>query len=340
MRLNSEFLVVGAGAAGCAFGWLMRQAGHDVLALELHDARTKDKLCGGILGPVSLTELDDIYGDGTLNELGLVWPTNLRYRSLDREIVTPFDFATIERKRLDGWMLARYLDAGGALRDRIRLVGIDEASHVATCVDQRTHECLELSYGTLIGADGATSAVRRLATGRRQKVVASCEGFVTPCGEDVVFAYRFHSVGYCWYIPAGSVANVGCVSYNEDMRSCRAWLASFCESMGVALPALRGAPIPTGDDVLLKAGTDIWLVGDAAGLASPFNGEGISYALRSAHLLAGSLTGGEPYVTAMKHTCRRLTRSALERDVRYQFAFLAVLQKGKVLESGDPSCSN
>lgn len=35
---------------------------------------------------------------------------------------------------------------------------------------------MEVSYGTLVGADGATSAVRRIGTGRRQRVIASCEG--------------------------------------------------------------------------------------------------------------------------------------------------------------------
>lgn len=36
-----EFLIVGAGAAGCTLAWLLRQAGREVLLLELRDAREK-----------------------------------------------------------------------------------------------------------------------------------------------------------------------------------------------------------------------------------------------------------------------------------------------------------
>lgn len=331
MRLSSECLVVGAGVAGCAFGYLMRQAGHDVLMLELRDARTKDKLCGGILGTPSLAGLQFIYGAEALDEIGLTYVPHLRSRSFEREFVAPVRFATVERKLLDDWMHARYLDAGGALRDRVRLVGIDEERHVATCVDQRTHERLELSYGTLVGADGATSAVRRLVTGRRQRVIASCEGHVAPRSEDIIFAYRLASLGYCWYIPAGRVSNVGCISYNEDMRSCRTWLAEFCEGLGIELPALRGAPIPTGDDVLLRAGTDIWLIGDAAGLISPTDGGGIHFALRSASRLAASFDGGEPYEEAMRFSCDYMAEGAAQRDRRYLLTILSILKLGTVM---------
>lgn len=35
--LETEYLVVGAGAAGCAFGFLMERAGADVLLLEMKE---------------------------------------------------------------------------------------------------------------------------------------------------------------------------------------------------------------------------------------------------------------------------------------------------------------
>lgn len=332
MQLSTEYLVVGAGTAGSAFGWLMRQAGHDVLVLELRDAQTKDKLCGGILGDLSLHELDAIYGPGTVDELGPTFTPHLRYRSLDREIIQTPGYATIERKRLDDWVLTRYLDAGGALRDRIRLVGIDMERHVATCVDQRSHEHLELTYGTLVGADGATSAVRRLSTGRRQRVVASCQGNVALGSEDIIFSHQLFVPGYSWYIPTEQGACVGSSSFNTATLPCRAWLAAFCKSLGIELPALRGAPIPTGDDVLLKAGTDIWLLGDAAGLVRATDGGGIHYALLSAHALADALTGGEPYESAMVPVTSHLAKNATMRDSYFTQLNVNIIKTGSPIE--------
>lgn len=327
-RLSAEHLVVGAGAAGCTLGWLLRQAGREVLALELHDARDKEKLCGGILGVRSLVELRDAFGKEGLDELAPTFPPHQRTGCLDREHVVRCRYATIERRRLDDWLLARYLSSGGTLLDRVRLVAVDTTRHVATCIDLRTNERLEVSYGTLVGADGASSAVRRLVTGRRQRVVASCEGKVPRCREDVIFSNRLGSQGYCWYIPTGDTANVGCMSYSEDARERREWLAEFCESLGVALPELRGAPIPTGDDVLLEAAEDVWLVGDAAGLASPIDGGGIHFALMSARMLATSLLGGEPYEKAMRAVAKLLSADAERRAMRYLLLNTATVKRG------------
>ena len=36
---ETEYLVVGAGAAGCAFGFLMERAGADVLLLEMKNSQ-------------------------------------------------------------------------------------------------------------------------------------------------------------------------------------------------------------------------------------------------------------------------------------------------------------
>lgn len=313
----------------------MCRAGRDVLVLEARDARGKNKLCGGILGQMSLEELANIYGEEALGELDLTYPSHLRTRCLDKETCSPIEYCTIERKRLDDWLLARYLSGGGALRDHMRLLAIDESQHVATCVHKRTGERLEITYGTLVGADGAFSAVRKLATGRRQRTIWSVQGDVPLCGEDIVFGRRMASQGYCWYIPTGSVANVGCGSSTDDVRACREWLNSFCEGLGIELPALRGAPIPTGDDLLFEAGEDIWLVGDAAGLASPYDSGGIHYALASARLLAESLLGHMSYEEAMRPISSVLAQLAARKWKLFFCANLLTARKGVPFKKGE-----
>ena len=65
-----DYLVVGAGAAGCTFGFLMKKAGADVLLLEMQNAEQRDKLCAGILENRAELAFQDIFGE-TVDEAGL-----------------------------------------------------------------------------------------------------------------------------------------------------------------------------------------------------------------------------------------------------------------------------
>ena len=331
MRTHAEHLIVGAGAAGCTLAWLLRQAGRDVLVLELQDAQTKDKLCGGALCGEAVRAIGSVFGEDAVAQLAPFSPPHMRSRCLDREIVGGTTIATLPRKRLDDWLLARCVEAGAEVRGRVRLTSIDKASHTVTCEDARTGETLRLGYDVLIGADGAASATRRLLTGRQQRLATAIEGPVPLLGEDILLAYHPGQAGYCWYIPTGEAANVGCLLHAGSAADCRAWLVTFCADLGVALPALRGAPVPSGDDVLLHAGENAWLVGDAAGLVRPFDGGGIHHAFASARALASALLGGEAYEAAMQPTIEGIAQAAATCGQAYFLTSLGIARTGQSL---------
>ena len=67
---ETEYLVVGAGAAGCAFGFLMERAGADVLLLEMKNSQQRVKLCAGILEKRTEAAFYDIF-EQTVDEAGL-----------------------------------------------------------------------------------------------------------------------------------------------------------------------------------------------------------------------------------------------------------------------------
>ncbi len=131
----------------------------------------------------------------------------MRPMSLGREACKRNSFATVPRKRLDDLLLSGCIRAGVTIRDRTRLVSVNEQEHVATCRDLRTNEDVHISYRSLVGADGATSAVRRLLTGRNQRVAVSLEGVVPTVNDDIVCEFHPAQQGYCWYIPANQRAN-------------------------------------------------------------------------------------------------------------------------------------
>ena len=328
MPVEIDYLVVGAGVAGCTLGYLLRQAGASVMLVDLRDLAKKDKLCGGVLSVGALQLLRGVYGAGALEELGLFWPEYHVSRFGDHQLTRAVEYATVSRKVLDTWLLERYLSTGGIVHDRLRVDAIDAQEHLMTLADLRTRKGVRLSYGTLVGADGATSAVRRLLAGRRQRTIVSVEGYVPRAGADVIFCYRPARVGYCWYIPTNNEANVGCCCYDAGARTCREWLAEFCSEMGLDPTDVRGAPIPTGDDVLLSAADGVWLAGDAAGLITPSVSGGIHYALASAIALARSLGGGTPYEKIMADGVERIRSEAAAVTSSYRLRLLAIARKG------------
>ena len=361
---ETDILVVGAGAAGASLGYLLKQAGKDVLLLEMLDAKKKNKLCAGIIEHRADKAFTDIFGK-TLAEAGLVtMPMEtmiVRHDDYEMSHTMPkkhqavqgteqgsvqdenaqgfvaslrnylqkggkmaakmavkkaagyepgvVSYKALPRKHFDDYILNRYLEAGGQLMDRTTVRSIDKERQVACCVNLVTKETFEIKYNTLVGADGATSIVRRLLTGKRQSTTLALEAPVPLTLRETVIYLRPADHGYFWYIPRGKDATVGCVYHKLGCRDSeiRKHFATCCEDMGINIEnKIRGALIPDGSDVLLQPAENCFLLGEAAGLSDNFTGGGIHYALLSSKALADAFAGGEDrgvqaaYYKAMK----------------------------------------
>ena len=308
--LECDVLIVGGGAAGCVLGYLLRNAGLNVLIAELRDAKSKEKLCAGLLDPFACNEIETVYGPGALDELGMLAIPAIRGICQGVALERPIAMHALPRKDLDDWFMRRFLKSGGRVADRLKLIAIDKGTQRARFRDLRNDTMVQVDYRTLVGADGASSAVRRILTGRKQRVCPSLEGVVPMTENAFVMSLAPGKLGYCWYIPRGADATVGCAYHGKSALECRELLSLFCTEMGIEMPALRGAPIPEGDDVMLRADEHAWLVGDAAGLILPLYGGGIQYALYSARKLAESLTGGTPYEQSMSWVLKDIARGS------------------------------
>ena len=329
-RIRVDFLIVGAGLAGSVTGFLLKKAGADVLALELLDAKTKEKLCGGMLFETTPVQFAQVFGEGCMDTLR---PVRIKHRDryAGRERIREKDvFYALPRKRLDDYCLERYLQVGGTLQDRTTVRGIDDSAGVAECADLRTGETFEVEFGRIIGADGAMSAVRRLLTRRNQRVGIAMEGVVPPLSQDSVFEYLPREVGYSWYIPQGENAVAGCISYLGNAAICRGGMSAFCRSLQIEEPrSVRGAAIPMGGDMLLEYGSRASFVGDAAGLIEGWSGAGIEQAVISARLLSESLLNGNSYTEAMKPQTDYIARLAqTSKKSLFMYRFF-IMRKGK-----------
>ncbi len=116
--------------------------------------------------------------------------------------------------------------------------------------------------------------------------------------------------GYGWIFPLGDGrVNVGVGLLSTDQRwkgvnttkLMDAFVAGAAESWGLSEATSLGPPtggrLPMGLSVAPLVGPNAVVIGDAAGLINPFNGEGIAYAYETGRLAAASLgetlSGGE-----------------------------------------------
>lgn len=304
-RKSADILVVGAGAAGCALAHLLLQAGLDVSLIERERAESKDKLCGGVLLQKALVALQHIYGKNVPDAPRTFAMDGMRVLYRDMERTLPMKFVSLPRKRLDTFLLGKAVEAGAQLMERTTITEVDERSHVVTVRNADTGELSQIEYNTLVAADGADSTVRRLLQGRRPRTVISFQSKTgCPHGETRLVQRVYRGVaGGCWLIPQGEGAVIGCLFFpdvsHEDVGDQRLLLRDFADELGCELEQLRGAPVPAGDDVLLRTEGGTFLIGDAAGLIEPALGAGLHHAFRSAQALAIELTGGERYEDAM-----------------------------------------
>ena len=333
MEYKCEYLIVGGGLAGCSLGYLLRKSGADVLILERLDAKRKDKLCAGLTGTAGQKEFVSIFGEPAWNSLDFFSYSVLREQLGGKEICRTGKLFGTNRKVMDDAALQCYLDSGGRLIDHATVRTIDIDAGKARCINFQKKQEFDVYFSKIIGADGARSTVRRLLTGKVPDCAFAVEADAPFCGDKGILSYLSHSIGYCWYLPRGKDATVGCGYSHYDNKNiasiCIEEMKDFCLQMGITPTGkVRGAFLPSGLDVLLRFGSSAYFVGDAAGLIKNTSGEGIVYALLSARLLAEALSGGTPYEEAMAPYTEAIIKKAKDAKKIQFLKCFTILAKG------------
>jgi flavin-dependent dehydrogenase len=208
------------------------------------------------------------------------------------EVTLPQPMVVASRRELDGWLLRRATAAGARhVAERVRAVETDGRVQTAT---------QEATFDVVVGADGATSLVRRRFLGPLppDRVVMAVGWFARGSAPASV-AFAPGLPGYLWLFPRPDHVGVGICAPLGGLPT-RQLLHRLERTMARDHPALADEaaeryahtiPSPnTRESSILEIAGPRWaLVGDAAALADPVTGEGIHHALRSAELLADTL---------------------------------------------------
>ncbi len=317
---SADVIVVGAGPAGSAAAWQLRQAGREVVVLE-KAAFPREKVCGDGLTPRGVKALQDL-GVDTSPQAGWVRHRGLRVHG--GGVVTEVDWPRLQhwpdhslvlrRSELDARLAAHAEAAGARVHTGVTVTEplLDDAGRVAGVHAQAGPDkepqvwraplvvSAEGLSGRLAKAVGLVRrddrplgvAVRRYVRSRR----AADEYLDISFDLSATGPSRDSMPGYGWIFGMGDgTANVGYGLLDTrrgtgaDHRTVlRAWLDTFPAEEGLteedAVTPLRGAGLPMALNRGPAYTRGLLLAGDAAGTVNPFNGEGISYALETGRL--------------------------------------------------------
>lgn len=189
-----------------------------------------------------------------------------------------------------------------------------------------------VAAAVIIGADGPRSLVGR-AIGQINSSMVETRQITVPLRRTHQATDIFLSAdipgGYGWLFPKGDIANLGAgvdPPHKSRLKTVVARLHQrLCEDgrVGPQVLGLTGGLIPVGG-MLKPRGriddTQVFLAGDAAGLANPVTGAGIAAAVHSGRLagqaaaaiIGGDVAAGEEYEEELDS----VFRAALERALR------------------------
>jgi geranylgeranyl reductase family protein len=303
-----DVVVVGAGPAGSVAALVLARGGARV-ALVDKATFPREKACGDLVGPRALAVLTSLGLEEPpgprVGEMIVLGPTGRRVLLPARQGRTyPDHGVAVTRLRFDRWLREAAIDAGAEPVPG-RVAGINETT--VELEDGR-----RLAADVVVGADGATSLVAK-AAGLVDPPAAlwgfAQRGYVTQPVERPVIALWNDEPGrgfpgYGWLFPGdGDTANVGLgLGLGADRSSASRAVASF-DAFCDHLRRLEILASPVGGRRLggwLKMGMvgtvaargRVLLVGDAAGLINPLQGEGIAPAMTSAAAAADAILSG------------------------------------------------
>jgi geranylgeranyl reductase family protein len=354
----TDIAIVGAGPAGAAAACHFARAGFRVALLDQRHF-PRDKVCGDFVGPRALAELDwlGVSSRSPIRDANRIRRGAL---SLDGRKVAERPFPKgqglrdhgrcIPRVLLDDAIVQAAVASGACLIEEARVTGYETDPAGVTLFHQGSGGQSSLRTRLLIGADGSTSLISRIVRGaqplRRDRSVAVRGYFEGVSGSsDLAELYvRSSSLpGYYWLFPTGTdSANVGVEMLLEAWPPTDQQLGRLLTQLIEADPAIRsrlagaklsgkivGWPLATFNPRLPIIADRVALIGDAAGMINPLNGEGIQYALRSARwsleALRGALSSDQLSASGLRPYAARV-QSELRFDMALSRFIIDVLR--------------
>lgn len=322
-----QIAVVGGGPAGSWAGIQLAKRGHSVTLID--PLAPWEKPCGGGITTKALSRFAIFNSDLPRSDIERI---TVYYGDTDSVSFAPESaLSVVSRQELGKYLFEEATRVGVRIvTDRVNRIQENGSRWKVTARDE------EFNADFLVGADGATSMVRR-AVGHPLQSGDLCVtlGYFIPgsfpAHMKIFFVPSFE--GYIWSFPRPNHISYGLITRSGPAWTTRAkmLLANFIEAdlgrLVMHNAEFYSAPVPCLSPQAWKnnriSGSGWALVGDAAGLVDPITGEGIYSAFRSAEILAETIDQPGAYAKAIGNDIgKELARAGSMYDRFYSGHFL------------------
>jgi flavin-dependent dehydrogenase len=296
-RAPSEVTVIGGSAAGLFSAYLLAREGVKVRLFDSNDVMNMTPrtliVTSGLRDALGFAPTDAIVNE--ITDIHLSSPNREARVSLrDPDLI-------VERAAIVKLLAQKALDVGVEICGKTRLLGLRPSQNGAraTLRNTKTGEIVEVETQTLIGADGTSSMVGKIANSHALETVPLLQAIVqlpeaVPRNLTNVWFRPEDTPYFYWMIPhSNTEAAVGLIA--DDGKGAWDKLARFVERLGLKYTEIQGSRIPLYSKVACNstrfAHSGVYFVGDAAAQVKVTTVGGLVTGLRGAKAAVGQILG-------------------------------------------------
>lgn len=302
IKSNYDIIIVGAGPAGATAALYAKKHNLNCLVIE-KSSFPKDKICGDAFMPVCETILNEL--DLSLNFIDkkdICFVDAVNFFSNNEKFQVPALVYNCKRVIFDNFIFEKANSQVQILQNATILSLLKKDNEVTGLSVEWNNEIYKITSKYIIGADGATSKVRRLiGVAKMSDCAIACRSYLSYNNTLPLFSIKYLTEitpGYFWmFRVSDSEVNVGTILFNENHKSTliethKKYVLNFLNTQ-LESKEIYSWQLPFTNNTNELCLPGCLLIGDAAGLIDPLIGHGIDTAMISAKFAIESIVEGK-----------------------------------------------